>query len=1058
MSTQLTRRAGGILLTTAVVAAGVLAVAPPAVAATETLAVDFGASTGAVHGGAAGYLYGLGDPGVPTTSVVAGAGVRHVTQMPEGGLQHPNGGALTNAPDFFSSGGEEIYINIQDDYAQWPYAGNTYPGQAEYLTHVEKVVQKVADVTDPEDYDRYIFTPFNEPDWIWYADWASRKQQFFSDWSAAYDLIQEIMPGVRVAAMGDSYWHADRTRDFLAYAKEHDQVPDVWTWHELSDSSLQYFPNNLASFRAIEDQLGIDDLPVNITEYALRRDTGVPGRMIQWMSMFERAKVDAQVAYWSQSGNLDDHVAQVNGGNGAWWLIKWYADLTGETVRLTPPAANRPGTLQGMAALDESRKTATVLFGGGEVDAELSFTGLDAATFGDQVDVQVQRTQFTGQEGFAGQPPVILSTRVTLDGSGGGTVTVPNGDPMDAYRVIITPAVESAPVVDAAWQTRIEAEATTLAGGATVTSLATNAQATSGFKDVRGFSNAAASSTWTVDVPRDGTYLLGIQYGTNDRPDGTNMKSGRHALFVDGAFEDLVQYTSTLSVTYKGRVEVPVTLTAGTHALSLRASQDGTTALPGSNIALDRFDLTEATTAEKSTYPANLARLSGDATVSWGAGSFGGHVTLGADGQAAFYLGAAEDGYYDLAIEYETTEAVDVAVELNDRELSGIGADAAGRWQTTATVHVARGIQELTMAGEGVKVRGVTLVRNVEADARVVTIQAEDPSVTRSAGTTVETPGATYGSNVQGQYVGWLTAGRTLTIPRPADTDAGQYNFLVHFGNASRNTTHPYNTDGISRRATVTEVGGDNSATGYFRYNYSYFNFWWQNVPLDLTTDDGALVVGNPTGDAPNIDAFQLAPLVGSLVTERLDPDTVKPVATLVTPTTSGPFRTLDLRVEATDDRGLQRVVANIYKDGKLVKSTQTAAEGKRAAAHAATVTLPDGAYTIRYNASDLAGNVAKTGTFDVTIDTTPPTATIKDGDSFTVKTGETYDRISFKLHDAGKIDKVVLNGKTKDLSDNVWSDVNFLTPPTFGAVKGENTLVVFDVAGNTQTYTFTLN
>jgi hypothetical protein len=197
---------------------------------------------------------------------------------------------------------------------------------------------------------------------------------------------------------------------------------------------------------------------------------------------------------------------------------------------------------------------------------------------------------------------------------------------------------------------------------------------------------------------------------------------------------------------------------------------------------------------------------------------------------------------------------------------------------------------------------------------------------------------------------------------------------------------------------------------------------------------------------------------MASLVTERVDPDTVKPIATLVTPTTAGPFRALELRVDATDDRGLQRVVANIYKDGKLVKSTQTAADGERTATHSATVTLPDGAYTIKYNASDLAGNVAKTGTFDVTIDATPPTATIKDGTSYTVKTGETYDLISFKLHDAGKIDKVELNGKTKDLTDNVWSDVNFIAPPTFGAVQGVNSLVVFDVAGNTQTYTFTLN
>ena len=49
-------------------------------------------------------------------------------------------------------------------------------------------------------------------------------------------------------------------------------------------------------------------------------------------------------------------------------------------------------------------------------------------------------------------------------------------------------------------------------------------------------------------------------------------------------------------------------------------------------------------------------------------------------------------------------------------------------------------------------------------------------------------------------------------------------------------------------------------------------------------------------------------------------------------------------------------------------------------------------------------------------------------------------------------------NGQVKDLSNNRWSDVNFIRPGGFGAVAGLNTLVVFDVAGNSETYTFTLN
>lgn len=186
-------------------------------------------------------------------------------------------------------------------------------------------------------------------------------------------------------------------------------------------------------------------------------------------------------------------------------------------------------------------------------------------------------------------------------------------------------------------------------------------------------------------------------------------------------------------------------------------------------------------------------------------------------------------------------------------------------------------------------------------------------------------------------------------------------------------------------------------------------------------------------------------------------PDTTKPVAALVTPTATGPFRALEVQVDATDDRGLKRIVANIYRDGTLVKSTQTPIGGATSGTHRATVTLPDGAYTVKSNAEDLAGNIAKTGTASFTIDATAPTATVKTGAGETAGADGTYERVSFKLFDAGKVDRVVLNGVVKDLTNNAWSDLNFVKPGTFGAVAGQNTLVVHDVAGNTSTVVFTL-
>lgn len=185
--------------------------------------------------------------------------------------------------------------------------------------------------------------------------------------------------------------------------------------------------------------------------------------------------------------------------------------------------------------------------------------------------------------------------------------------------------------------------------------------------------------------------------------------------------------------------------------------------------------------------------------------------------------------------------------------------------------------------------------------------------------------------------------------------------------------------------------------------------------------------------------------------------DEVRPQVTLVSPSTAGPTPTIEIQVDATDDVGLARIVANVYQGSRLVESTQTTVDGAPEATHSATVTVPDGDYKIRYNAHDVAGNVSQTGTFAIAVDGTAPSVAVKEGPEFTIEAGDGYEMVSFKLHDAGKIDKAVLNGTVIDLSDNAWSDVNFIRLGVFGGVQGENTLVVHDVAGNTETVTFVL-
>ncbi|MFI6706371.1 CBM35 domain-containing protein [Nonomuraea sp. NPDC050478] len=845
----------------AIVTLAALTAAPAgASAAPDVVTVDFAQRTGPVHGGATGMLYGLADPGVPGDALLAGARPRTVAQKAPDGDQHPNGDALVVADSFFAAGGEEVVIYMQDVYSQWPYENR---GIDDYLAKVDAMVRKVVRER-PRDKDKFVWVPFNEPDLIWYQNWNTLKQKFFSDWKAVFERIRSIDPTARIVGPNEAGYNPGRLRDFLTWAKgatcagdpEGNCLPDIMAWHELQRDRLADYRAHHAHYRQLERELGFGPLPVNIDEYGNRRDMSVPGQMIQWISLFEDTKVDADMAYWTYAGNLDDHAVRTRQANGGWWLLKWYADLTGETVRATPPRLNAADTVQAVAAVDASARRGTILVGGGSEPVRLDVSGLGRDVFGTQVDVVVSRTTWTGYEGDALKPPVIAARRAAVP-SGSLQVDLPGGDVMAAYRVTIVPSSGAAPSPDAPWTASAEAESATLTAARAFdqdTTADPQKYATSGKRDVGAMNQTGSAVTFPVTVPRDGRYRLGVYQGANKAP-------GRHALFVDGAFRQLVQYSANLGWTYRGRTDVEIQLTAGTHQLSLRTSADGTTRLPGSDITLDRFDLTEITGEERAAYPADEARLSGGARIT--REGQGPAVALGGDARARFFVAAGHDGYYDLTLSYRARGAGDLRVRLDGREISGLRATRPGEAASRARVYLPAGVSTVDVGGPaGLELRGVATVRAAGADTAVHRVEAERAALAGTANVT--TVPASSGSNAsEGAYVGYLGngAGNTLTLERPAGFGPGAYVLLVHYANADTNTGHPYNTDVINRFLDITETGGT-TTRGVFRHNYAWDNFWPQATPLTLTTERGAIVLGNADAYGPNVDRVELARLV----------------------------------------------------------------------------------------------------------------------------------------------------------------------------------------------------
>ncbi|MEN2736444.1 CBM35 domain-containing protein [Microbacterium sp. X-17] len=858
---------------------GCLVAAPASAAPADPLSVDFSKTTGAFRGGATGTLYGLGDDGVPSQAVLDGAHITNTSQKPPQGAQHPSGDALQVEKSFFAGGGKDLYVYVQDMYPDWPYNGGKRPGDAnndgvwDYLPILKQAVEDVA--TKSQDPSKYVFIPFNEPDGgNWYPNWSTQKDQFLADWTAAYDTIQSVyaehgLGHARVGGPGDSTWHPDRSADFLAYAKQHAELPNVFIWHELGTNNLATFRSHRDAYSALLTQLGIAPIPVNITEYGMLRDMSVPGQLVQWISMFEDEKVDAQTAFWNYAGNLSDNSSRNNGANGGWWMFDWYGSLAGsQTATVTPPHLNTVDSLQGLAAIDTANRKATVLFGGGSSDVALDAKGLDVSTFGKTVQVTVRADRLNGAEGASLQPPVILSTTAKIQ-NGEVQVTVPNSDRYSAYQLEITPQATDPQPVSRALVNSTEAENATIANATIYTQDPSREWSfmASGGKDVGSFNKAASSATWNVTVPTSGDYRLSVLAGANQAP-------GQHALFVDGAYNQLVKYSADLGWTYRGTTDVTLHLTAGTHALSLRASKDGVTVLPGADITLDRVDLYDLTGGEQAVYPAVDATLAGGAALSWQQPAARGYATVSGDASAAFYATTAETGYYDVTVHSATSGGgATLALSVNGRTLSLPATGGPGTFDSTARVYLPQGVNELTVRATSgsALIGGISTLRGAAQKAAdtdpAAVFHSEAEALPRSGAATVQTdPANSNGSadaNGVVRDVGYIGngAGNTLSIPRPSGFDAGDYQLVISAANADKSAAINYNPQVISRFLDISEAGGD-SVRAAFRHNYSWNSFWDKTVPLTLTTDGGALTLGNATAYGPNIDTITLARFV----------------------------------------------------------------------------------------------------------------------------------------------------------------------------------------------------
>lgn len=573
-----------------------------------TLQVDANSFSGEVSSRASGYLYGVAENGVPDSAVVESIDVSSISQKVIDGLQHPIGDVDHVSPVLDNC--DYITVYMQDCFDTWYYchqeimdirATGNYDSmefvRERFLPQVKEATEKLVE-TDYQ--DRLVYCLYNETDnAVWFGtpsedgtwlmfDEAARLR-FYEAWKVTYDLVRSIDPDAMIGGPGYCDYNYDENREFLEYCMENDCMPDIMIYHELGEFSSYYWQDHIDEYREMEDDLGIDDLPIIITEYGTMYECGAPADMVKYISAIEHSGAYANAAYWRLANNLNDTVADNNSPNSNWWLFRWYADMEGyllDSKIIDIKHSDFENAIKygydrfhykyfnGLASMTETKDEISVICGGSDYDSYVSFKHLGKTNLGKKVNVKIEMVCYEGLSGIVNEPTVVAEYTDRVS-AGKLRVDLKDPDPTAVYHITLTPAEDGKEdFYNDNLPVRYEFEYGTRQGGCYTYD---SAYATTGdvWGMVGGIENIGDGVTVKFDVETDGYYDLSVIFGnSNDGNKPADRVDTRAVMTLDGQTEN-VYFPNTIKSEYTDKMTFVRYLTKGEHSISF-AYGDGT--------------------------------------------------------------------------------------------------------------------------------------------------------------------------------------------------------------------------------------------------------------------------------------------------------------------------------------------------------------------------------------------------------------------------------------------------------------------------------------------------
>ena len=786
-----------------------------------TVTVDFSAQS-ELTGRASGFLYGFAEDDIPTREIAESIGINSLATKTAGGLQHPIGDVRDVSDTFLSAGGEMLMVYTQDMYDTWYYQLDSLP---EYNERVRKTV---TEMENSPYRDSLVYCIYNEMDngaWLGNFWEEENRYKFYDAWKETYNLVKGINPEAKIAGPGHCGYNYDFIKEFLSYCKKNDCLPEVVVWHELSDQSIYWMKSNFEGYYSICDELGIERLPVCISEYGLMRTNGIPGESVKWISRLEAEDAYGCVAYWRLANNLSDTVADDVTPNSNYWVYNFYAKMKGKelgTSEWDMLHSNIGNWLKGkyplmnkgfiaLSSYDEAEEKFYVLAGGSENDSKIVINNLDD-TFknGDKFNVRISCVDYRGLGGAVLEPVLCETKNITVR-NGRLSFTVPCERESQAFFIEITKG-EGESYKSPLRIVRYEAEDAVLPEGLSGTDAV--AYSVSEGKCVKGITNDTPV-TFNIKADKAGTYRLDMVYGNANTGD-TGRKSIDVEITENGVVNS-VRCPSSVKEDCMESVTIYVDLKKGSNEITIKPAEG--------NLVLDFIDITN----DINLYDVHFEKLESRNTTE----------------ENAYYLIAPDDCYYKLEGYSDTSP-----VYINGNEVSG---NLAGIY------FFSRGYNKIVLP-EGAAVTDVLLVDNDE-DGQIFT--PDDVTLTGEAEISEDANTST------GKHIGWISSETESGIEFKVNArEEGYYAFTVEYANNEEGGYHDYNIDLVERYISVS-INGEKQGNFFFRSTYSWDNYKTKTIVLKLSegenvisfTNDGSYSFNDKVTYAPDIGSITVAPV-----------------------------------------------------------------------------------------------------------------------------------------------------------------------------------------------------